>query len=579
MRSPPGLRYDSALSLTAQDLDQLQPGRSLLGRYRVIRVLGKGAMGVVVAARDQFVPRTVAIKLMLAQAWGFGNAVERFLREARAATKLTSENVVQVLDVGRTSNGSPYMVMEHLEGMSMDKLLVQCRMFSVEDAVDFTLQACAVTAEAHESGIVHRDIKPGNLFITQRADGGPLVKLLDFGLSKLQEGDEDEDLSLTDTTGTMGSPSYMSPEQCRSAKYVDHRSDIWALGVTLFQFLSGHMPFETNSKAELFAMILATEPQSLTDVAPWIPDGLEAVIMRCLRKNPDERYQSVAELGTALSAFASERGRIFCQSSRLPVPWPLSPPARTTRRAATRDSIVVAAPDSLDLQQFFGSLPTRSYDIRALSSPDPHATSAVPLLRPPVADRPRRRWVAPFVVLILALGVAGWFGLRGDEVSESSADTVDDRGKHAAGVDSDSAVEDTQPDVAHGPSGDERTAPNNTAPEKTVALDNAAARDGADDSTADGDDGHLEFTVDETADETPGKTTDETTDETADETASDTANARPADADAAKSEAVAKARKNRKKKRSKRRRNKRKKKKTKTKPGQPGPKDPFRTME
>lgn len=516
-------------------------------------------MGVVVAARDQLVPRTVAIKLMLKQAWGFGNAVERFLREARAASKMTSPNVVQVLDVGRTKGGTPYMVMEYLEGMSLDRLHRQVGVFAVEDAIDFTLQACAAVAEAHDLGIVHRDLKPGNLFMTQHEDGNPLVKLLDFGLSKLQEPDENDDLSLTDTTGTMGSPLYMSPEQCRSAKYVDPRSDIWSIGVTLFQFMSGRLPFEGESKAELFAMILAKEPQSLSEHAPWVARALEAVIMRCLLKDPNQRYQSVAELATALSAFASERGRIFCQSARLPVPFPLAP-TRTSRRAVTSDSIVVAAPEPLDLGQFFSSLPTRSYDLRALESDDVGATSAVPVLSNsiPAPRRRRRGWLAFAAIGALALAAAAWFGLRDQDLAESAADTgareTSAPPTQVSGAGASAPVASERGDVVA-----PNAPPPNSAKEPDTDLEFTVAE--ADGAEVDGAEPAQRPSDSDGTDESP--TTDTQSTDKAEEDA----------------KSAAKKKKRRSSKKKKRRSSKKKRSSKKNSDNPKGPDDPFRTME
>ena len=209
----------------------VRPGDVLAGKYRVDRVLGVGGMGVVVAATHLQLQQRVALKFMLDAGLAQPTQVERFGREARAAVRLRSDHVARVLDVGTLETGSPYIVMEYLDGSDIGSVLEQRGAMPVDMAVDCVLQACDAVAEAHALGIVHRDLKPRNLFLTTRNDGRALVKVLDFGISKHTTG---SDLSLTRTTEIMGSPSYMSPEQFRSAKLVDERTDIWALGAILY---------------------------------------------------------------------------------------------------------------------------------------------------------------------------------------------------------------------------------------------------------------------------------------------------------------------------------------------------------
>jgi serine/threonine protein kinase len=285
----------------APGVSPISPGEVLAAKYRVDRVLGVGGMGVVVAATHLQLDQKVALKFMLPQALQHPTLVERFAREARAAVRLRSDHVARVLDVGTLETGSPYMVMEYLEGSDLADIVEQKGRMPVEVAVDSVLQACDAVAEAHSIGIVHRDLKPRNLFMTRRNDGRALVKVLDFGISKYTTGG---DLSLTRTTEIIGSPNYMSPEQLRSARNTDLRSDIWALGVILYELLAGQVPFVAESVTQLTAMVLTEPPRSLESLRADVPRPLVRIIERCLEKDPARRFASIAELAAALQPYA-----------------------------------------------------------------------------------------------------------------------------------------------------------------------------------------------------------------------------------------------------------------------------------
>jgi tRNA A-37 threonylcarbamoyl transferase component Bud32 len=300
------------------ELDDTAPVKSgdvLAGKYRVERVLGIGGMGVVVAATHLQLEQRVALKFMLPFALSNAMAVERFAREARAAVRLKSEHVARVLDVGTLETGSPFLVMEFLEGFDLHDLIHERgERISVEDAVDYVLQACDAVAEAHGLGIVHRDLKPRNLFVSTGNDGKPQVKVLDFGISKVNSGGGD--LSLTRTSEIMGSPNYMSPEQLRASRDVDGRTDIWALGVILYELLGGKVPFVAETLTQLTAMVLTEPPKPLKDLRPDVPLGLVQVVSRCLEKDMAKRFGSVAELAGALSKFASPHSRALVDRVR-----------------------------------------------------------------------------------------------------------------------------------------------------------------------------------------------------------------------------------------------------------------------
>ncbi|HWO09489.1 MAG TPA: serine/threonine-protein kinase [Polyangiaceae bacterium] len=289
----------------------VHPGQILLGKYRIERVLGMGGMGVVVAATHVTLEERVAIKFLLPQALSNAEAVARFLREARAAVRIKSEHVARVTDVGQLETGAPYMIMEYLDGCDLGSLAVQRGALPIEDAVEYVLQACEALAEAHALGIIHRDLKPANLFVVRRADGTPSVKVLDFGISKLTGlSASGSDLGMTKTSTIMGSPLYMSPEQMASARDVDARTDVWALGAILYELLTGKVPFQADTITQLCAMILQQPPPALRNSRPDAPEALQAIIARCLEKDRNLRYANVAEFANALAPFAPRRARL-----------------------------------------------------------------------------------------------------------------------------------------------------------------------------------------------------------------------------------------------------------------------------
>lgn len=284
-------------------------GELLAGKYRIERILGYGGMGIVVAAMHEQLQELVAIKLLLSNVGSRPDFVQRFVREARAAVKIKSSHIARVLDVDSLPDGRLYMVMEYLDGQDLGQLLDRRGACSVNEAVDYVLQVCEALAEAHAIGIVHRDLKPSNLFVTQTSTGAPLVKVLDFGISKvtgaLMEA-EKQNSRLTGETALIGSPLYMSPEQIRSAKDVDGRTDVWSLGVLLHELLANKTPFYAETHVALLASIAADPPVPLREHVPDAPPEIEAIILRCLEKDPAKRIPSVLELARALGPYAHE---------------------------------------------------------------------------------------------------------------------------------------------------------------------------------------------------------------------------------------------------------------------------------
>ena len=277
-----------------------------VGKYVVERLIGSGGMGLVVAARHEALGELVAIKLLRPKAAGDKVHSERFAREARAIIKIKSEHVVRVLDAGTLDDsGAPYIVMEYLVGRDLAAILREEGPMYPSRAADLMLQVCEAVASAHAVGVVHRDLKPSNFFVTQRADGTTLVKVLDFGISKAMGQEGVVDPNLTETQAVFGSPTYMSPEQIRSAKHVDHRSDIWSLGVVLYELLTGKLPFAADNVAGLLASIVADPPFFPRGFAPNLPQELEGLLLACLQKDPKQRVQSVVELACRLAPFAT----------------------------------------------------------------------------------------------------------------------------------------------------------------------------------------------------------------------------------------------------------------------------------
>jgi serine/threonine protein kinase len=271
--------------------EAVPPGTVLLGKYRIDSILGKGGMGIVAEATHLALGEKVALKMLRPDVIADAEACSRFLREAQAAVKLKSEHVARVTDVGTLEGGSPYMVMEFLEGVDLDQMLTASGVVAPGLAIEFVLQGCEALAEAHSLGIIHRDVKPSNFFVTWRPDGTPLVKVLDFGISKAPVG---VDLQLTRTQSVLGTPAYMSPEQMRSARNVDARTDVWSLGTVLYELIEGHRPFEAESFSEMCVKVAADPPMPMQ--CAELPPGLEAVILRCLEKDPARRWQNIGEL-------------------------------------------------------------------------------------------------------------------------------------------------------------------------------------------------------------------------------------------------------------------------------------------
>ncbi len=306
----------------------LKQGQVLQGRFRIHRIIGVGGMGYVYEARTIDSGASVAVKCLLPQLATDAECVARFLREAQATARIRSAHVVRVFETGGgDAQVPPYFVMEYLDGQDLGHIVDAQGPLPVADAVDAVLQACAGVGEAHALGIVHRDLKPSNLIRC-----GRIIKVVDFGISKALAHHDAHQGKLTETSAVFGSPTYMSPEQVRSAKYVDARADVWALGVVLYELLSGSVPFSGDNGGAILAAIVADDPPSLRARAPQVPPALEEIVRRCLVKNRDHRLGSVAELAGLLSAFVA--GRSGAALAALPPAFVAALPDDSSGRAA-----------------------------------------------------------------------------------------------------------------------------------------------------------------------------------------------------------------------------------------------------
>jgi eukaryotic-like serine/threonine-protein kinase len=340
------------------------------GRYSLDHLIAEGGMALIYRGRHLELDQTVAIKLVLPELAFDVEATARFLNEARTIAKLRSPHVCRVLDSGCSEPGRPFMVLEYLEGGDLRKLLDVNSTVPVDTAVGMILEAAEALAEAHAHGIVHRDIKPENLFLARVADGTVTLKVLDFGICKHQSPGS---RCFTLRGKTLGSPHYMAPEQITSPEEVDARADIWALGVVLYELLSGYQPFVGETLTKLCAQVVHSPPRkSLRKCNPDVPVALERIVMRCLSKQPAERYASVVELAGALAPFCTRGGELMDR----------------IRRMSAQDNVVLRSLTPLAL-----NMDSRSF-------------------------RPGRRWVGP---TLSALAVAAGLTLLVSRNSEANS--------------------------------------------------------------------------------------------------------------------------------------------------------------
>jgi eukaryotic-like serine/threonine-protein kinase len=412
-------------------------GMKIAGRYEVTRILGEGGMGVVAEGRYAELDQNVAIKFMFPELVSNEVLSARFQREAKLAARIQSPHIVRVSDVGRLPNGVPYLVMDLLVGKDLGALLDERGPLSVDRAVDYVLQACAGIAALHALGVVHRDLKPSNLFLAD-VSGVPTVKVLDFGISKDAMAPA---AALTSTETQLGTPMYMSPEQIRASKNVDVRSDVWSLGVILYELLTGVLPFERSghSVGELFAVILMTDPVPLRMRRAELPEALEEVVMRCLRKTSWDRHDSVAALAEALKPFArpSSLHRIDSVKRALGAPEPssdlspLTPLSDQPTMSAGPAIVVTPPPDSVpvpvpepELRLEVASIPPPARAREPQASPSLVSSSrAISTGSEASGDSRRTRVVVALGLAAAVVGAAAVFAYRASLTSGASVES------------------------------------------------------------------------------------------------------------------------------------------------------------
>ncbi len=293
-------------ALSASTIAGLQPGSIVGNKYRIDGLLGEGGMGLVFSATHLELDAPVAIKVVRDELAKHEEIASRLLFEARAVARMRGTHIVRILDVARLPSGAPYFVMERLHGQDLGTLITERGSLPVSASVEFLIQTCEALNEAHALGIVHRDLKPENLFLANTPEG-VVLKVLDFGISKylgnsLKRGPRS---TLTKAGAAVGSPYYMSPEQMRASPDLDARADIWSLGAILFEALTGHCPFESESNSILCSKVMVDPAPSLREYLKVAPAALDAIIHRCLEKEPAARFQSSEELGRALRNYAA----------------------------------------------------------------------------------------------------------------------------------------------------------------------------------------------------------------------------------------------------------------------------------
>jgi serine/threonine-protein kinase len=360
-------------------------GEIIGGTYEVQRILGEGAMGLVVAARHRMTGAHVAIKLLKSDTSNTTHT-RRFLREVRGASQLRNDHVARVLDWGQLFDGRPYMVMELLDGPDLDTMLADAPI-PARLAATYIMQACRGLAEAHALGMIHRDIKPANLMLSRDRDGQPIIKVVDFGIATASYSDTDDEITAVHTV--LGSVSYMSPEQLRSSSEIDPRSDVWSLGVTLYQLISGRFPFEGDTFASV-AVSVTTDPHDpLHEAEP----ALAAVIDRCLEKDPDDRFASVDALAAALAPFTIANHAAMTIRMELPAHSTSQMLAAELMRRPRLPRATWLAAAAVVLAIFGAALVGRHARIAASASPTsvPMAPIASPIITPPPPPSPVRQ--------------------------------------------------------------------------------------------------------------------------------------------------------------------------------------------
>ncbi|HTJ43071.1 MAG TPA: serine/threonine-protein kinase [Kofleriaceae bacterium] len=477
----------------------VEPGQ-FIGNYRVLQKLGTGGMGAVYLAEHPLIGKRVALKVIHKELAGNREVISRFFNEARAVNKIGNEHIVEIHDFGQSPEGDYFFIMEYLEGRTLAQVLTADRVFDVVRTMHVGAQIAGALGAAHAAGIIHRDLKPDNVMLTMRVGDPDFVKILDFGLAKMFMGDGATNLTAAGVV--LGTPQYMSPEACESKRDIDHRTDIYALGVLLFQMLCGQVPFDGQSMGEILIKQVMHAPPSPRGINPHIPPAVEQIILRCLAKSPDARFPTMAAVQQALldpdrylatsppvmpaaipSASAQARTLFLDDPKQMPGGAPPGPsnlplrapppsmiagPGHDVAFAATSAMPAAPAPPGMDA--------TTSQQIAAMrrvSAAPGMVAPAVPLnstmvigTPPGYKDRPPRK-VWPFIVIaVVAMGGAG----AGIAVATHSSDDSGSGSASASGSASGSA-----PGKGKGTGAGTGTAAKAAAPDAGAPVDAATA--------------------------------------------------------------------------------------------------------
>ncbi len=397
------------------------------GKYRLDERLGGGGMGTVYRATHLLIDRPVAIKVLSQRFVGDSTAKQRFRREARAAGRMHHPNAVSVTDFGATADGYLYIVMELLEGQTLRDLLAREAPLDIARVVSIMLQTCAAVSAAHDVGLIHRDLKPANIFIEQRANTPAVVKVLDFGVAKfaVEEQADDDYQTLTQVGAIIGTPRYMSPEQCSGSGGVTPASDVYSLGIILYEMLSGVVPFNAETPLAIALRHVSHTPRPLREIVPDVPEKLAAIAHKALAKHPGERYADANELRRAIFAAGQELGLEHATSAAA---MPSIETLRDAGQASPSGRLVIDIGTLREAQSSGGALTTVTDDSTKISESDtrPPLRREISRLNIGLADSNRRKrvyMVAALVVVIalLASVVVGGRWWRGENFAGVSA--------------------------------------------------------------------------------------------------------------------------------------------------------------
>jgi serine/threonine-protein kinase len=400
-------------------------GRTFDGKYRLDDRLGGGGMGTVYRATHLLIDRPVALKVLSQRFVGDQTAQQRFRREARAAGRIQHPNAVTVTDFGATDDGYLYIVMELLEGRTLRDLIAHEAPLDPARAVSLMLQACAAVGAAHDAGLIHRDLKPANIFIEQRPNFPSVVKVLDFGVAKFVVEEHDDDYhTLTQVGALIGTPRYMSPEQCAAGVGLTPATDVYSLGIILYEMLTGACPFNGETHLAIALKQVSEAPVPPREIVATIPDELERVVLHMLAKNPNDRPRDANELRRELYATAEELGLEHAES-------PHSPMLQTLRNAGTESPsgrLVIDLNTLRQVQAAVGTVPVASEETQPLHSAatDPNAP-VISRMNVPVQQPVKRSnlWIAGIILVIAVLGsgvlaVRWWNGQDSALVNQST---------------------------------------------------------------------------------------------------------------------------------------------------------------